>query len=171
MQVRRKALQDGQSLIPFASRPEFPHDWETEHGEELEKAGKLAREFGIRLSMHPGEYIQPGSPKLDIAERSLAELRYVARIFDLSLPAWESRGTRPKLHLSSQDPEKEAGAHAYSVELADWQALVDVLEGRAVDVMVEVKGKERALVPLGVEFRRPVGRAGDITEIRRFRSG
>jgi UV DNA damage repair endonuclease len=102
--------------------------------------------------MHPGEYIHPGSPKLDVAERSLAELRYVACIFDLFLPAWESRGTRPKLHLSSQDPEKQAGAHAYAVDLADWQGLVDAFEGRTAGVMVEAKGKEHALVPLGVEF-------------------
>ena len=24
----------GQGLIPFASHPEFPYDWEIEHGEE-----------------------------------------------------------------------------------------------------------------------------------------
>jgi len=145
-----RLLRMGQALIPFASHTEFPYDWGTKHGEGLEKAGKLARELGIRLSMHPGRYIQPGSPKL--VERSLAELRYVARIFDFSLTAWESRGTRPKLHLSSQNPEKQAGAHTYSVELAEWQALVDALEGRAANVTVEAKGKEHALVPLGVEF-------------------
>jgi UV DNA damage endonuclease len=229
----------GQSLIPFASHPEFPYDWETEHGEELEKSGRLARDLGIRLSMHPGQFIQPGSPKPDVAERSLAELRYVARILDLidspdsvlvlhlggayedklttaarfvetmrpektvlnylalenderiwsvaevaevagalgvpaitdtlhhalnpgglvlkealdlSLPTWESRAVRPKLHLSSQDPEKQAGAHAYSVDYTDWQALVDALAGREADVMVEAKGKEHALAPLGIKL-------------------
>ena len=229
----------GQALIPFASHPEFPYDWEAEHGEELRRAGELARELGIRLSMHPGQYIQPGSPKPGVAERSLAELRYVARIFDLigspdsvlvlhmggayedrpttaarfvetmrpekgvlkylalenderiwtvaevvevagslgipaitdtlhhdlnpgslaleealdlSLPTWEERGARPKLHLSSQDPEKQPGAHAYSVDLMDWRALVDALHGREADVMVEAKGKEHALIPMGIEF-------------------
>ncbi|CAA9424285.1 MAG: UV damage repair endonuclease [uncultured Rubrobacteraceae bacterium] len=229
----------GQALIPFASHPEFPYDWEAEHGEELRRAGELARELGIRLSMHPGQYIQPGSPKPGVAERSLAELRYVARIFDLigspdsvlvlhmggayedrfttaarfvetmrpeegvlkylalenderiwtvaevvevagslgipaitdtlhhdlnpgslaleealdlSLPTWEERGARPKLHLSSQNPEKQAGAHAYSVDLMDWRALVDALHGREADVMVEAKGKEHALIPMGIEF-------------------
>ena len=229
----------GQSLIPFASHPEFPYDWETEHGEELEKSGRLARDLGIRLSMHPGQFIQPGSPKPDVAERSLAELRYVARILDLidspdsvlvlhlggayedkltaaarfvetmrpektvlkylalenderiwsvsevaeaagalavpaitdtlhhalnsgglvlkealdlSLPTWESRAVRPKLHLSSQDPEKQAGAHTYSVDYTDWQALVDALAGREADVMVEAKGKEHALAPLGIKL-------------------
>src|SRR5919112_4491026 len=201
----------GQAMIPFASHPDFPYDWEEEHGPELRQAGKLAREFGTRLSMPPGQYTQPGSLKPEVVGRSLAELRYVARLFDLigstdsvlvlhmggayedraatarrfagvlrsetdvllylalendervwavpeivetatslgipaitdafhhglnpsgltleealdlSLPTWEARGDRPKLHLSSQDPEKQPGAHAYSVDLVDWRALV-----------------------------------------------
>jgi UV DNA damage endonuclease len=71
---------------------------------------------------------------------------------DLSLPTWASRGDRPKLHVSSQDPEKQPGAHAYSVNLVDWHVLVDALRGREVDVMVEAKGKEHALVPLGIKL-------------------
>jgi UV DNA damage endonuclease len=187
--------------------------------------------------MHPGQYIQPGSPRPEVSERSLAELRYVARVFDLigcpdsvivlhmggayedrtasiarfvetmrsetgvlrylalendervwpvadivqtvrslgvpaitdafhhglnpggltlrealdlALPTWNVRRTRPKVHLSSQDPEKQAGAHAYGVDRADWHALLAALDGRDADVMVEAKGKEQALLPLGV---------------------
>ena len=229
----------GQSLIPFASHPAFPYDWEAEHGDDLRGLGELARSLDIRLSMHPGQFIQPGSLRPEVSERSLAELRYVARVFDLignfdsvivlhmggtyedrtasiarfvetmrsetgilrylalendervwpmstivqtahslgvpaitdafhhglhpggltlkraldlSLPTWEVRGARPKVHLSSQDPEKQVGAHAYSVDLGDWYALLDALDGREPDVMVEAKGKEQALVPLGVRI-------------------
>jgi UV DNA damage endonuclease len=229
----------GQNLIPFASHPGFAYDWEAEHGEDLREAGELARNLGIRLSMHPGQYINPGSLKPEVVERSLTELRYVARVFDflgspdgvavlhmggayedkrasaarfievmrsevgilrylalendervwtvdevvrtavalgipaitdafhhdlnpggltlnealdLSLPTWEHRGARPKLHLSSQDPAKQAGAHAYSVERRDWQALLGALGSREADVMVEAKGKEYALAPMGVEI-------------------
>ena len=227
----------GQSLIPFASHPAFPYDWEVEHGDALREVGELARKLGIRLSMHPGQYIQPGSLKPEVAERSLVELRYVARVFDLigsrdsvlvlhmggayedrtttarrfvekllsessvlrylalenderiwtaeeivttatalgvpaitdtlhhalnagglslrealelSLPTWSVRDGRPKLHLSSQDPAKQPGAHSYTIDLVDWDVLVDALEGRDADVMVEAKGKEQALIPLGL---------------------
>ena len=230
----------GQSLVPFASHPAFPYDWEAEHGDDLREIGVLARALGIRLSMHPGQFIQPGSPKLGVSEQSLGELRYVARVFDLigspdsvivlhmggaykdktasiarfvetmrsetgvlrylalenderlwsvsaivqtarslgvpaitdafhhglnpgdltlrealdlSLPTWDLRRARPKVHLSSQDPEKQAGAHAYSVDLRDWYALLDALDSREADVMVEAKGKEQALVPLVVGIR------------------
>ena len=229
----------GQGLIPFASHPAFPYDWEAEHGDELSGIGELARGLGIRLSMHPGQYINPGSPKPEVVDRSLTELRYVARVFgcigspdsvlvlhlggayddrgaatrrfvevlrpeeevlrylaienderiwtvaetveaarslgvpaivdtlhhalnpggltlveavNLALPTWEARGVRPKLHLSSQDPEKRLGAHAYSVDLRDWHALLSALDGREADVMVEAKGKEHALLPMGVDI-------------------
>jgi len=229
----------GQSLVPFASHPQFPYDWEEAHGEELRKAGALAHELGARLSMHPGQYIQPGSTRPEVAERSLLELRYVVRVLDLvgepdsvmvlhlggsygdkpgtvarfvermrperdvlrylalenderiwtvedvvgaaaalgipaiadafhhsinpggisltealnlALPTWKGRRGRPKLHLSSQDPEKQPGAHAYGVALRDWEALSEALGGREADVMVEAKGKEHALAELGVEL-------------------
>ena len=70
----------GQNLIPFASHPAFPYDWESEHGGAL----------------------------------------------------------------------REAGAHAYSVDSRDWQALLGGIDGREADVIV--KGKEHALAPMGVEI-------------------
>jgi UV DNA damage endonuclease len=226
----------GKNLIPFASHPEFPYDWREVHGEELARAGKLANSLGVRLSMHPGQYINPGSPKPEVVERSFHELRYVAGIFDameieaavlvlhlggayddkkasasrfvetmtseaetlrylaiendervwtvrevsetanalgipaitdtlhhalnpgglslsdaldLSLPTWNARGDRPKLHISSQNPEKQAGAHDYAIHAEDWENLRDSLGNREADVMVEAKGKEQALIPLG----------------------
>ena len=227
----------GQSLIPFASHPAFPYDWRKEHEEELREAGGLARTAGIRLSMHPGQYIQPSSLKPEVVQRSLEELRASARILtllgvpdsvlvlhlggknedkkatsqrfvevlkeeeevlrylalenderiwtvpevvetatalgipaitdtlhhdinpanltlgealDLSLPTWKARSARPKVHISSQNPEKQAGAHAFSIDLRDWHALLEALNGHETDVMVEAKGKEQALIPMGV---------------------
>ncbi len=229
----------GQSLIPFASHPAFPYDWRKEHEEELHEAGELSRDSGIRLSMHPGQYIQPSSLKPDVVQRSVEELRASARILtlignpdsvlvlhlggknedkaatswrfvevlkaekevlrylalendertwtvpevvetataldipaitdtlhhdlnpanltlgealDLSLPTWQVRGARPKVHISSQNPEKQAGAHAFSIDLADWNILIDALNGRDADVMVEAKGKEQALLPMGLKL-------------------
>jgi len=237
----------GQDLIPFASHPAFPYDWASEHGGELRDAGDLACSLGIRISMHPGQYIQPASPRPDVAERGIEELRYVTRVFDLmdaedavtvlhmggaygdrpgtaarfveamrphadilrylalenderiwtaseivetsralnipaitdsfhhglnpgglslrealdlSLPTWEARAARPKLHLSSQDPEKRPGAHAYLVEAGDWEALLSALDGREADVMIEAKGKEQALAVMGVRVESRRERTG-----------
>ena len=73
----------GQGLIPFASHQAFPYDWPEEHGDDLRHLGALARSLGVRLSMHPGQFINPGSPNPETAERSIDELRYTASVFDL----------------------------------------------------------------------------------------
>jgi UV DNA damage endonuclease len=229
----------GSQFIPFASHPAFPYDWRKVHGAELARLGKLAKKHGQRLSVHPGQYVCPGSGEARVVEASLAELRYAAdvvTIMDAESPVvlihvggaygdkaaaadrfvralegereilrvlalendervwspgevipiarrlgvgaivdtlhWrlnpggmaledavrEAAGTwgsgrgsrgRPKLHISSQDPAKVRGAHAYGIEAADWAELLRVTEGLEVDVMVEAKGKEQALRGLG----------------------
>jgi UV DNA damage endonuclease len=223
-------LRVGQHLIPFASHPVFPYDWAKEHETELRRLGELAKGLGIRLSMHPGQFVNPASPSRDVVERSLAELRYSATVLQLlnaddgvlvlhlggvygdrnaamrrfvralkgekdilkflalenderfwtvrdvlqvaerlgvpvivdtlhhalnpdgwslrkaldeSLPTWGDR--RPKVHLSSQDPTKRLGAHAFSVHPDDFRQLMEALDGRDADVMVEAKGKEQGL--------------------------
>lgn len=75
-------LRIGQHLVPFASHPSFPYDWYTAHAEALRAVGEFARRHGLRLSMHPGQYVNVGSPHADVVERSLAELRYSARVLE-----------------------------------------------------------------------------------------
>ncbi|GLV48966.1 UV DNA damage endonuclease [Thermus sp. LT1-2-5] len=73
----------GQHLVPFASHPAFPYAWEEAHREDLRRLGALAKALGQRLSFHPGQYVNPGSPDPKVVERSLAELRYSARALSL----------------------------------------------------------------------------------------
>lgn len=222
----------GQHLIPFASHPDFPYAWTTHHTGSITQIGKLAQENGLRLSMHPGQFINPGSPNDEVVERSLAELAYSATVLDLlqakdgvivlhlggaygdkpsamrrfievmrnkpqinrylalevdervwtadevtqvaselgvgaiidnlhhrlnpggltlieaiklARPTWKNR---PKLHLSSQDPSKKPGAHHATILPEDWEELLQALHGEEADIMVEAKGKEKAVIPL-----------------------
>lgn len=227
----------GQSLVPFASHPDFPYDWTSEHESDLSRAGNIAASLGIRLSFHPAQFVQPGSPRPEVSKRGLEELRYVARALsllgsqdgvivlhlggahgdreaakrrlvdslsdepeilrflalendertwtvaetvetarllgvpaivdtlhhalnpgdlslrealDLGLPTWETRDAPPKLHISTQDPEKRPGAHAWAIDSDDWSRLTQDLGDRSADVMAEAKGKERALNAAGI---------------------
>lgn len=72
----------------------------------------------------------------------------LSEALDLALPTWGNR--RPKLHLSSQDPNKRPGAHAYSVSTNDWKLLLEALESREADIMIEAKSKELALANLEI---------------------
>jgi len=72
------------------------------------------------------------------------------KALDEAIPTW--KGRRPEVHLSSQDPTKRPGAHAFYIHPDDFYKLIDALDGRSADVMVEAKGKEQALI-----FLRPGG--------------
>lgn len=63
-------------LAPYLTHPALPHFHRQieESVTELAATGDLARQFGIRLSMHPGHYIQLSSPDPERVVRSQAEL-------------------------------------------------------------------------------------------------
>jgi len=65
---------------------------------------------------------------------------------NLTIPA----STNRTLRLANLSDPRQAGAHAYSVDSSDWQGLLDALDGRAADIMVE--GKEYALAQMGVKI-------------------
>ncbi len=69
-------------LVPFASHPVCDVDWATEFSTELAALGVYAREQGMRLSMHPGQYILIGSPSEATWRSSAAELEYHAAVLD-----------------------------------------------------------------------------------------
>ncbi len=73
----------GSSLVPFASHADFPYDWAAEHAPRLREVGRFAQKLGLRLSMHPGQYCNPGSPDDRVVADSLRELAYAARVMDL----------------------------------------------------------------------------------------
>jgi UV DNA damage endonuclease len=98
-----------QQIVPFGSHPDFPYDWRVEHGDELRRLGALARDLGIRLSLHPGQFIQPGSPNDDVSPRSIAELRYIVQLLDL----FGSPDSVCVLHLGGAYGDKESASAAF----------------------------------------------------------
>jgi UV DNA damage endonuclease len=65
----------------------------------------------------------------------------LAQALDLAAPTWRGHGV-PMIDYSTQHPEKQAGAHAHSIDLADFASFMDQLGDRDVDVMLEIKDKE-----------------------------
>ncbi|KAE8268316.1 hypothetical protein A4X09_0g4026 [Tilletia walkeri] len=69
-------------MFPFATHPVNGYDFVAFAKEELAKAGELARKYGHRLTMHPGQFCQLGTPKKDVLEASIRELDMHAQILD-----------------------------------------------------------------------------------------
>lgn len=70
-------------LVPFASHPTCEAHWQEEFADELASTGRFVRDAGMRISMHPDQFIILNAPDPGIVERSIAELRYHAAVMDL----------------------------------------------------------------------------------------
>jgi UV DNA damage endonuclease len=71
-------------LAPYASHHELPHfrDAPARHAEELARVGARARELGIRLTSHPGQYTVLNSEDPQVQRLAAVELEVQAEIMD-----------------------------------------------------------------------------------------
>lgn len=63
-------------IIPFGSSPVNTVPWQDIFAEKLAALGTKAQRYGIRLSMHPGQYTVLNSPDEGVVERAVADLAY-----------------------------------------------------------------------------------------------
>lgn len=69
--------------IPFAGHPVNTFDWREHFRERIKEIGSFIRENDIRISMHPDQFILLNSPKKDILDRSINDLKWQADLLDL----------------------------------------------------------------------------------------
>ena len=70
-------------LVPLASHPANRFPWPEEFASRFASIGRLIRDVGMRISMHPGQYTLLNSPRPEVVEAAQADLRYHARVLDL----------------------------------------------------------------------------------------
>jgi UV DNA damage endonuclease len=70
-------------IIPFASHQVCTFPWQKYFADELALIGGYISESGIRISMHPDQFIVINSPDETIVSRSTNELAYHATLLDL----------------------------------------------------------------------------------------
>ncbi|ADV23342.1 UV damage endonuclease UvdE [Cryptococcus gattii E566] len=68
-------------MFPFASHAKYGYSLDFAEA-ELKEAGELAKKYGHRLTMHPGQFTQLGSPKKAVVNASIRELEYHCEIMD-----------------------------------------------------------------------------------------
>jgi len=116
------------ALAPYASHPDLPqfHGQIEECAQELADVGRTAREAGIRLSTHPGQYTVLNSERPDVVDAAVAELEVQAALMD-------AMGLGPEavvvLHVGGT-----AGGHEASMDrfAAGAERLSDAARGRLV---------------------------------------
>lgn len=226
----------GSNIVPFASHPRFEERWLGEIEPMLRDAAARIAQSGVRLTMHPGQFVILNSPRQEVVEVALRELRYhfwvldilgagpegrvvihgggsygdkrascerflkviaehswlrrrlavendekvfsaaetlelaegagIPMVFDLYhhrlntsffdvaevFKTWNGRV--PEFHVSSfPEGEHRFGEHGFWVTLEDVLDLTHITGGRRVDVIVEGKGKEKAIAKLFEEAK------------------
>ncbi|MCS7107291.1 MAG: UV DNA damage repair endonuclease UvsE [Acidilobaceae archaeon] len=72
----------GSDFVPFASHQRFERAWMEEILGFLKREGEAVRSFGVRLTMHPGQFVVLNSKEQRVIENSLRELKYHYDVLD-----------------------------------------------------------------------------------------
>ncbi|KAH9993331.1 UV-endonuclease UvdE-domain-containing protein [Russula compacta] len=78
---RIRFMRISSELFPFASHDKYGYDLDYAAA-ELKTAGDLANQYGHRMTLHPGQFTQIGSPKQNVVDASIRELHYHCSILD-----------------------------------------------------------------------------------------
>lgn len=97
-------------LVPLASHPANRFPWEQEFAEDFLRIGTLIRRYGMRISMHPGQYTVLNSPRPEVVAAAHADLAYHTRVLDLM---GLDRTAKVQIHLGGQYGDKKAGLERF----------------------------------------------------------
>ncbi|KAI5285290.1 UV-damage endonuclease, partial [Ascosphaera aggregata] len=103
-----KFMRLSSEIFPFASHEEFGYKLEPFAADVLAEVGKVAAELGHRLTSHPGQFTQLGSPREQVAINAIRDLEYHDEMLSLlKLPEQQNRDAVMILHMGGVFGNKE----------------------------------------------------------------
>lgn len=104
-----KFLRLSSEMFPFASHDVYGYKLAPFASEVLAAAGRVAAELGHRLTTHPGQFTQLGSPRKEVITASFRDLEYHCEMLDLlKLPPQQNRDAVMILHMGGVFGDKAA---------------------------------------------------------------
>lgn len=104
-----KFLRLSSEMFPFASHDEYGYKLTPFASEALAEAGRVAGELGHRLTTHPGQFTQLGSPRQQVIDNAFRDLEYHDEMLSLlRLPEQADRDAVMILHLGGVFGDKQA---------------------------------------------------------------
>ncbi|KAL8931141.1 MAG: hypothetical protein Q9208_000245 [Pyrenodesmia sp. 3 TL-2023] len=148
-----KFMRLSSEMFPFASHEEYGYKLAPFASEALAEAGKVATELGHRLTTHPGQYTQLGSPRKSVIDNALRDLDYHAEMLSLlKLPDQQDRDAVMILHLGGVFGDKEATLARFRENYA---ALPQNVKDRLVLENDDVSWSVHELLPICEELNIP----------------
>lgn len=77
-----RLMRISSDVIPLASHPQNSFDWRARLQAELALVRNELRQSGVRVSMHPGQYTVMNSPRPEVVEHAVRDLRFHADFLD-----------------------------------------------------------------------------------------
>ncbi|GAB0144879.1 UV-damage endonuclease [Epichloe bromicola] len=103
-----KFMRLSSEMFPFASHQDYGYSLSFA-ADVLAEAGKVASELGHRLTTHPGQFTQIGSPRKEVVAASMRDLAYHAEMLTLlRLSDQLDRDAVMILHMGGVYGDKEA---------------------------------------------------------------
>lgn len=104
-----KFMRLSSEMFPFASHDVYGYKLAPFASEALGEAGRVAAELGHRLTTHPGQFTQLGSPRKEVITASFRDLEYHCELLDLlKLPEQQDRDAVMILHMGGIFGDKAA---------------------------------------------------------------
>lgn len=104
-----KFMRLSSEMFPFASHLEYGYKLEPFAAETLAEVGKIIAELGHRVTTHPGQFTQLGSPRKEVITAAIRDLEYHDEMLSLlKLPPQQDRDAVMILHLGGVFGDKEA---------------------------------------------------------------
>ena len=104
-----KFLRLSSEMFPFASHEEYGYKLASFASEALADAGKVIAERGHRVTTHPGQFTQLGSPRPSVIENAIRDLEYHDEMLSLlKLPEQGNRDAVMIIHMGGVFGDKAA---------------------------------------------------------------
>ncbi|KAL8737216.1 MAG: hypothetical protein Q9181_001900 [Wetmoreana brouardii] len=149
-----KFMRLSSEMFPFASHEEYGYELTPFAADALAEVGKVAAELGHRLTTHPGQFTQLGSPRKPVIDNALRDLDYHAEMLSLlKLPPQQDRDAVMILHLGGVFGDKEATLNRFRENYA---RLPQGVKDRLVLENDDVSWSVHELLPLCEELNIPL---------------
>ncbi|MCJ1248906.1 UV-damage endonuclease [Trapelia coarctata] len=141
-------------MFPFASHEEYGYNLAPFASKTLAEVGKVAAELGHRLTTHPGQFTQLGSPRKQVIDNALRDLAYHAELLSLlKLPPQQNRDAVMILHLGGVFGDKAATLDRFR---ENYKNLPQGVKDRLVLENDDVSWSVHDLLPLCEELNIPM---------------
>ncbi|KAF5021605.1 hypothetical protein F66182_6352 [Fusarium sp. NRRL 66182] len=150
-----KFMRLSSEMFPFASHAEHGYKLAPFASEVLAEAGKVAGELNHRLTTHPGQFTQIGSPRKEVVSAAIRDLEYHDEMLTLlKLPEQLDHDAVMILHMGGTYGDKKATLDRFRENYV--KKLSDSIKRRLVLENDDVAWSVHDLLPICEELNIPL---------------